>query len=168
VRGGKKVYIPLQEIFCRVILGEEMKPENRDSHPYELNGLLSRDFRFPTDPADGIDAVRVRKMRVSVKGAPRRRITLEADPETGVEDIYEMLDKYLNQERLPVSILNLTQVGLKFSFDPSHDDLPKSLSFELSWPNSGNLKSKPERVRELAENYLKQRGLDRAASLQNA
>jgi len=168
VRGGKKVYIPLQEIFCRVILGEEIGPENRDSHPYELNGLLSRDFRFPTEPGDGIDAVRVRKMRVSVKGAPRRRITLEADPEAGVDDIYDMLDTYLNQERLPASILNLTQVGLKFSFDPSHDDLPKSLSFELSWPNSSNLKSKPERVRELAEKYLKQWGLDRAASLQNA
>jgi hypothetical protein len=42
-----------------------------------------------------------------------------------------MLDKYLNQERLPVSILNLTQLGLNFSFDPSHNDLPKSPSFEL-------------------------------------
>ena len=137
-------------------------------HAYEVKGVLSRDFRFPTDPGDGIDAVRVRKMRVSVKGAPRRRITLEADPEAGVDDIYDMLDTYLNQERLPASILNLTQVGLKFSFDPSHDDLPKSLSFELSWPNSSNLKSKPERVRDLAEKYLKQWGLDRAASLQNA
>jgi len=59
-RGGKKVYIPLQEIFCRVILDEEIGPENPNSHPYELNGLLSRDFQFPTDPADGIDTVRVR------------------------------------------------------------------------------------------------------------
>ncbi len=87
VRGGKKVYVPLQEIFCRVILGEEIGPENPNSHPYELNGLLSRDFQFPTDPADGIDTVRVRKMRLAVKGMPRRRITLEADPQAGVNDI---------------------------------------------------------------------------------
>lgn len=167
-RGGKKVYIPLQEIFCRVILREEIGPENRSSHPYELNGLLSRDFQFPTDPADGVDAVRVRKMRVSIKGAPRRRITLEADPEGGVDDIYEMLEGYLNQRRLPASILNVSQVGLKFSFDESSDDLPKSLSFDLSWPNSSNLKSKPERVRDLAEKYLRIWGLDRVASPKNA
>lgn len=167
-RGGKKVYIPLQEIFCRVILGEEIGPENRNSHPYELNGLLSRDFQFPTDPADGIDTVRVRKLRLSIKGLPRRRITLEADPDGGVDDIYEMLEEYLNQQRLPASILNVTQVGLKFSFDPSHEDLPKSLSFDLSWPNSSNLKSKPEGVRELAEKYLREWELDRAASPQNA
>lgn len=167
-RGGKKVYIPLQEIFCRVILGEEIGPENRNSHPYELNGLLSRDFQFPTDPADGIDTVRVRKLRLSIKGLPRRRITLEADPDGGVDDIYEMLEEYLNQQRLPASILNVTQVGLKFSFDPSDEDLPKSLSFDLSWPNSSNLKSKPEGVRELAEKYLREWGLDRAASPQNA
>jgi hypothetical protein len=168
VRGGKKVYIPLQEIFCRVILDEEIGQENRNSHPYELNGLLSRNFQFPTDPHDGVDLVRVRKLRLSIKGLPRRRITLEADPEGSVDDIYEMLEKYLNQQRLPASILNVTQVGLKFSFDPSNDDLPKSLSFELSWPNSSNLKSKPERVRELAEKYLRHWGLDRATSFQNA
>lgn len=167
-RGGKKVYIPLQEIFCRVILDEEIGPENPNSHPYELNGLLSRDFQFPTDPADGIDTVRVRKMRLSIKGLPRRRITLEADPDGGIDDIYEMLDEYLNQQRLPASILNVTQVGLKFGFDPSHEDLPKSLSFDLSWPNSSNLKSKPEGVRELAEKYLREWELDRAANPQNA
>ncbi|MEQ9380083.1 MAG: hypothetical protein RJP95_04420 [Pirellulales bacterium] len=63
-RGGKKVYIPLQEILCRIILDEEIGPENRDSHPYELNGLLNRNFQFLTDPADGIDTVRVRKLRL--------------------------------------------------------------------------------------------------------
>lgn len=167
-RGGKKVYIPLQEIFCRVILGEEIGPENRNSHPYELNGLLSPNFEFPTDPADGIETVRVRKLRLSIKGLPRRRITLEADPEGGVNDIYEMLSKYLNQQRLPVSILNVTQAGLKFTFDETNDDLPKSLSFDLSYPNSSNLKSKPETVRDLAEKYLRQWGLDRAANPQNA
>lgn len=166
-RGGKKVYIPLQEVFCRVILGEEIGPENRNSHPYELNGLLSRNFQFPTDPQDGIDSVRVRKLRLSVKGLPRRRITLEADPERGVDDIYDMMESYLDQERIPASILNVTQVGLKFSFDEANEELPRSLSFDLSYPNSSNLKSKPDGVREIAEKYLREWGLDRAAVAQN-
>ena len=99
---------------------------------------------------------------------PRRRITLEADPQAGVDDIYDLMEDYLNQQQLPASILNVTQVGLKFSFDPEHEDLPKSLSFNLSCPNSSNLKSKPEGVRELAEKYLREWGLDNATSPENA
>tara|TARA_B100001123_G_scaffold448439_2_gene609641 strand:- start:11 stop:1228 length:1218 start_codon:yes stop_codon:yes gene_type:complete len=166
-RGGKKVYVPLQEIFCRVILGEEIGEENRDSHPYELNALLESGFQFPTEPADGIDSVRVRKMRLSIKGLPRRRIILEADPDGGVNDIYEMMQQYLDEHQLPASILNVTQVGLKFSFNSDREDLPRSMSFDLSWPNSSNLKSKPEAPRELAEKYLMQWGLDRAPNAQS-
>jgi len=141
--------------------------ENRNSHPYALNGLLSRDLQFPTDPQDGIESVRVRKLRLSVKGLPRRRITLEADPERGVDDIYDMIDSYLDPQRLPVSILNVTQVGLKFSFDESNEEMPRSLSFDMSYPNSSNLKSKPDSVREVAEKYLREWGLDRASTAQN-
>ena len=167
-RGGKKVAIPLQQIFCRVMLGQELRPESSDSHPYELNGLLNRSFRFPTDPRDGVESVRVVKMRVSIKGSPRRRITLEADPERQVDDIHVMLNDFLNRERLPKSVLNVTQVALKFAFDGSNGDLPKSLSFELSYPNSSNLKSKPEKVRLLVEKYLRKWRLDRAPSPQDA
>ncbi len=167
-RGGKKVYVPLQEIFCRVILGEEIGPENRNSHPYELNGLLNRDFQLATDPADGIEDVRVRKLRLSLKGKPKRRITLEADPDGEVDDVYDMLEHYLNQRRLPAAILNVTQVALRFSFDDSDDELPSSLSFELSYPNSSKLKSKPQKARELAEKYLREWGLDRATIREDA
>jgi len=163
-RGGKKVNEPLQEIFCRVILDAEIGPEDRNSHPYELNGLVSRGFEFPTDPEDGIESVRVRKIRLSIKGMPRRRITLEADPEADTGDIYDMMEKYLDHKRLPTSIVNVTQVGLKFAFDQQEDGQPKSLSFEVSHPNSSNLKSKPERMRQIGEKYLKLWGLDRAGT----
>lgn len=79
----------------------------------------------------------------------------------------QYLEKYLNQQRLPASILNVTQVGLKFSFDESNEELPRSLSFDLSYPNSSNLKSKADGVREIAEKYLREWGLDRAAAPQN-
>ncbi|MEX0718356.1 MAG: hypothetical protein WD066_17305, partial [Planctomycetaceae bacterium] len=122
----------------------------------------------PTDPDDGITEVRVRKLRLTVKGRPRHRIVLEADPDAGVDDVYEMMENYLNQERLPKSILNVTQVGFKFGFDEEIEDLPRSMSFEVSYPNSSNLKSKPERPRELAEKYLRLWELDRAAIAEHA
>lgn len=167
-RGGKKVYVPLQELFCRIILGEEIGPESRDSHPYELNGLLDRDFSFATDPVDGITSVRVRKLRLSVIGQPRRRITFEGDPDAPPEDVYDMLEQFLHRHQVPASLFNVTQVGFQFAFDDSIENLPKSMSFEVSYPNSSNLKSKPEAARGLAEKYLRQWGLDRATSPQDA
>lgn len=167
-RGGKNVYIPLQKIFCRVVLNEEIGIENRKSHPYELNGILSTSFQFPTDPADGIETIRIRKLRLSVKGVPRRRITFEADPDAGVNDIHEMLSTYLNHQRIAISNFDVSQVGFEFSLDGENDDLPKSVSFEVSYPNSSNLRSKPEAARNLAQKYLRQWGLDRAATPQNA
>ncbi len=77
-QGGKKVGRQLQEIFGRVILGEELGPENRVVTPFELHGLKSRDFAFPTDPADGIIEVRVKALRLAILGGSRR-VTLEVD-----------------------------------------------------------------------------------------
>jgi len=168
VRGGRKVYVPLQEIFCRVILSEEIEPENRNSHPYELNDLISRDFHFPTSPDDGIKNIRVRRLRLAIKGMSKRRITFEANPDADVNDIYDMMDEYLNRKRIPASIVNVTQVGFRFEFDPEDPDLPRSLSFDVSYPNSTNLKSKPDRLRELGQKYLKQWGVDRAAAVEQS
>jgi hypothetical protein len=95
-QGGKDVHEELQTIFCRSLLGRELPPEMPHRHPYELNGLKSRDFRFPTDPEDGIEQVRVRKLRLSVLGGLKRRITLEGDPEAGPGDVYDMMDENLN------------------------------------------------------------------------
>jgi hypothetical protein len=167
-RGGKRVNGPLQEIFCRVILGEELGPEDRDSHPYELNVLLNRHVEFPTDPEDGIASVRVRKLRLTIKGMPRRRITLEADPDAGPDDIYEMMEKYLDESRLPTAVLNVTQVGFKFAFAPREGERQSSLSFEVSHPNSSNLKSKPERLREIGEKYLRRWEIDRAGTVEDS
>lgn len=166
-KGGKKVYVPLQEIFCSVILSEQIEEEDRACQPYVLNDLLSRDFQFPTDPDDGIVEVRVRRMRLSVKGSPRQRITLEADPNSDVDNIYDMIESYLDIVRLPPCIVNVSSVTLKLSFDHDAPDLPRSMSFDVSYPNSSNLKSKPEGLRELGEKYLKEWSIDRAETAQH-
>ncbi len=45
-QGDKSLVHDLQEIFSRAILHEDLGPENRNSHPYDLNGLKNRTFRF--------------------------------------------------------------------------------------------------------------------------
>lgn len=111
--GKKKIIVPLQEIFSRVILQEELPPEDGHINPYQLSPLLKR-FDFPVDPADGIDHVRLRRLRISVKGNKKRRIQLEANPDAGPHDIYEMVRDYINGKQLPEAVLDVDLVTLCF------------------------------------------------------
>jgi hypothetical protein len=160
-QGGKPVHESLQTIFCRTILGQELPPDTLHSHPYELNGLKSRDFGFPTDPEDGIEEVRVRKLRLSILGGSKRRITLEADPAAHKDDIYNMMSNYLNRQNLPESVVNVTQATLSFRWVYTGQGRQQTLTFDLSFPDSSNLKSKREEQRQVAEKYLKLWGIDR-------
>lgn len=162
-KGRSEVHTDLQTIFCRTLLGQELPPELPRSHPYELNCLKSRDFGFPTDPADGIEEVRIRKLRLSVLGGAKRRITLEADPTGTPFDIYEMVDDYLNREKLPDTLINVTQAQFHFRWHHTGQGRQKTLTFEVSFPNSSNLKSvRREELRAVGEKYLKLWKIDRA------
>lgn len=161
-KGGQGVHEALQTIFCRELLGQELPPEAPHGHPYELNGLKSRSFGFPTDPADGIQQVRVRRLRLSVLGGSKRRIILEADPDADRNDVYDMMDQYLDKQNLPQSLVNVTQATLTFKFPPRENGRPNTLTFDISYPDSSNLKSKREEQRVIAEKYLRQWGIDRA------
>lgn len=160
--GGKDVQRSLQTIFCRELLGQELPPEVPHNHPYELNGLKSRGFGFPTDPADGVEEVRVRKIRLSVLGGQKRRIMLEADPTATPDDVYDMMENYLNDQNLPRSLVNVTQATFTFKFVSVGNGKGNTLTFDVSFPNSSNLKSKREEHRVIAEKYLRQWGIDRA------
>ncbi len=161
-KGGKEVREALQIIFCRTLVGKELPPESRNSHPYELNCLKSRSFSFVTDPTDGIEEIRVRKLRLSILGGAKRRIILEADPAAGADDVYDMMDQCLNRGNLPDALINVTLAELHFRWHHTGQGRQKTLTFDLSFPDKSNLKSKREDLRLVAEKYLKLWGIDRA------
>ncbi len=153
-KGGKKVVEPLQGIFARVILGRDLPPADPNVKPYRLDHLMDRAFGFPTDPGDGIEEVSLRRMRLSIIGNRRRRILLEPDAEAGREAIYDMLERDLNRQNLPRSILHVTKVTLQMRFNGDGNGHP--LMFDVAYPSSCNLKSKREEHRMIGEKYLKQ------------
>jgi len=155
-KGGKQVIEPLQQVFSRVILGKDLPPSDPNVRPYVLDHLMDRGLGFPTDPEDGITDVSLCLMRLSVVGNRRRRIVLEPDPEAGRQAIYDMLERDLNRERLPRSILHVTKVTLRFQFNGNGHPL----MFNVSYPNSCNLKSKREAHRLVGEKYLRRFGID--------
>jgi hypothetical protein len=156
--GDKNLKADLQQIFSRVFLHEELGSETGDSHSYELNGLKQRDFPFPTDPEDGVLDVRVKKLRLTAMGNPRRRITLEGDTKSGRDDLYDLMEEALNNERLPLSVVNVTHTSIQMLF-ANGDKAPKSLTFEISFPHYCNLRD--TRQHRKAKAYLKRWGIAR-------
>ena len=150
--------VPLQNIFCQVILGKRLAPEAPGSTPYVLDSLLDRAFGFETDPEDGIAEVSVRSLRLSILGRRRARITLDADPLKARDCIYDMLDEDLNRRRLPRSILQATKGTIHFKFNGSKR--PRSLTFSVGLPNTCDLKSKRDDLRLLGEKYLRRWKID--------
>lgn len=165
-QGGKEVQESLQTIFCRTLLHQELPPESPLGNPYELNGLKSRDFVLTsrdTDPEDGIEEIQVRKLRLSVLGGTKRRITLEADPEGGPGAVYDMLEQCVNRHNIPDALFNITLAQFHFRFVHTGQGRQRSLTFEVSHPNSSNLKScRHEDLRLIGEKYLRRWGIDRA------
>ena len=157
-KGGRQIIEPLQQVYSNVILGETLEAEDPDAHPYHLDGLMEKSFAFPTDPEDGIEEVSLRCLRLSILGRTRKRITLEPDPDKGRHHIYEMLDEDLNRNRLPKSILHVTKTT--FNFKLNGNGHGRSLTFNVSYPNSCDLKSKREDQRLLGEKYLKRWKID--------
>jgi hypothetical protein len=165
-QGGKEVQESLQTIFCRTLLLQELPPESPLGHPYELNSLKSREFLDTsriTDIEDGIAEIQIRKLRLSVLGGTKRRITLEADPEGGPGAIYDMLEQCLNRHNIPDALFNISLAQFHFRFVQVGQGRQRSLTFEVSHPNSSNLKScRHEDLRLIGEKYLRRWGIDRA------
>lgn len=159
--GGAKLKQNLITIFCREMLGREPPPESRKRPPYELNGLLSPGFDFATDPEDGIDEVRVRKLRLSFIGDPSVRFTVEADLQQPPNHIYARLADRLGVEVKAKSLINLTLATIRMTFAEVGGERRKPLQFDVSYPNGCTLRSKSEPDQALGLKYLARWGISR-------
>jgi hypothetical protein len=158
VRGDKLTVMDLQRVFFRTILGVELDEVENGGIVYHLEGLLERAFTFAIDPADAIDEVRIRKLRLGIIGQGSRRITLEANVKENPRAVYDLLDDVLAGNRIPKELLTVTQVRLQIVFRPGAGRRSRTLSFDVTPPDSCSLKHDPEH--EVARQCLKKWELD--------
>lgn len=160
-RGDKWVKQDLEDLFARVALGNAAAAVDPGRPVFELDPLIARDFPFPTDPADGIAGVRVRKLRVAA-GADGRRITLEAAAKGPREDVYDLIDGWMNRERVAPGRVRVSRVTLRLDYVRSGPGRAMGMTFDLSWPDGTTLTGLGDRERELGEKYLRRWGIARA------
>lgn len=158
-RGGKKVQEPAQLVFGRVVLGADRLPDLVLTSPYQLNGLLDPYMNFPTEPSDRVLEVRVRRLRVVPHARPKRRVTLEADPEAAANDIHEMVREYLAHNHLSRERVNVTLAAISVTH-VARGDRQRTFSFDISYPHTCSLKSLDDEQRVIGERCLKLWGID--------
>lgn len=133
--GDKKAVEPLQAIFAEAILGCEELPEDpADNRVYDLFPLRRKDFAFTWESASGIESVRVNKLRLALN--KDRKLTLEANPKNDPQAVYKLLEKLA----LPSHEYFISQVGMTASVKLGPTAPARTVTFQVSYPNSCSLK----------------------------
>lgn len=160
--GKTKDVAQLEEIFCKAILGLVELPPEDGRLPYDLTVLKSADFAFPMDPKDGIAAVEVQALRLELpfvksKGT-RRRITISANslPDTP-RAAHRLLHAAINKEHVRLGEVHVSQAKLRLTFAPADGQRPRTLTFDVTYPDRCTLKDAP--YDQIAKKYLKEWGI---------
>jgi len=148
-RGQTRTVAELEAIWGKTVLGVHLEPADRPGVSYELNVLRDRRFTFPTDPADGIAEVRLRRLRLSLLGGSKRRVVLEAEDTAGVYDLFE---EVLTGLGMTSSDVNVTHARIQLVFRPEDRQRARKLAFDVTYPNSCSLKYEP--THEIAKRCL--------------
>lgn len=152
-KGGKKVYEPLQQVFCQSVLGLDVGPADPLRPAYTLDHLLRPNRSMPTDPNDRISAVLITRVRLCPIDRPRESIELCIDPRRGEHGIDDAIAEYLNTSRLSLDRVRVRKMSFRLEFP--HDVRRWPLSFTVSHPNTCDLKSRPDELRAIGERCLR-------------
>lgn len=151
--GKKDEIMQLQEAFCQGVLNMEGLPD-KDTRMYELDKLKIRfDFK-PRDPQDNIAAVHLKLIELEMGN--KKRITFTDSGRT--PNIYDMIEKSLNQENVPLDIVTVGKVRIQIVFRKMADEKrAKTTTFEIGVPDRCTLKDSPLEL--IAKKHIEMWGL---------
>lgn len=163
-RGDKRQKSALAELFCVNILGLTGLPDEDGREPFNLAVLKDPTFAFRTDPRDGVLGVDVRLMRLDLpfdatKGAGRR-ITFEAkSTPCAPKALHVLIREAIREFPITMRDVQIGRAKLCFTFRPVGDARPKTLTFEVGYPDRCTLKDAP--YDQIARKYLGEWGIAR-------
>lgn len=163
-QGVKEVKEELAEIFCTTILGLKALPDNSGREPYNLNCLKDGNFPFNTEPKDQVLDVELKLLRLDLpfdktKGSGRRIVLSAASLPEAPNALHRLLEEAINQRRVPLDDVVISQAKLKFTFRAVDGRQPKTLTFEITYPDRCTLKD--DHYDQIAKKCLKRWGIAR-------
>jgi hypothetical protein len=158
----------LRQAWADVILDGDLGTPDKGAVVFELDCLKRRGFAFPFDPADGIEEVRLSRLRLAVRAGTREeqqanpRITLEVNARRNAEAIYDLLDKVVGEQQIALENVRVTQARFQFVFRSNRRGGRETLACDVTYPDLCNLKQNPKH--KLARDYLRRWGIDLSGS----
>jgi len=124
---------------------------------YHLNHLLEPSFSFTTENEDRVASVRLRRLRVlpAFSEAVLEGCELRLRESAGLPDVRLVIDKFCKAFDLIPSQLSVVQAGIQIEFQSDGRRRPKTMTFNVSTPNTCDLKSKPDEVRAVGERCIR-------------
>ena len=148
--------------LARDLLGVEFREQRLPFRQYDLSVLL-RPFDFPTDPADGIEAVEVKALRLMPIDGVGERVTLECLRKAD-RTIWDMAQARFGTADPLLGGWVATQAKLSIRFHPTAGSRRgRTLPLTITMPHGCNLKDQTEREQMIGEKYLREWGILRDA-----
>ncbi len=138
-----------------MILGLDGLPDEKIK-PYDLSKLKDKDFRFITDPQDGVDNVIIKMLRLDLSGFGNRRLTFEASGKSEGQPVHKLIEQALNKVKIPLDNTTVARARLQFKFKGREGKKGKTLTFEISIPDRCTLKDDP--FDQIAKKYIEKWG----------
>jgi hypothetical protein len=144
----------LVRILARDLLDTEFREQRLPLRRYDLSVLL-HPFSFPTDPADGIESVRVNQLRLMPIDSAAERVTLECTRQSN-STIWDMARERFHSANPLSGGWVVTQTKLTIRFHPDADShRGRTLPLTITMPHGCDLKDRTERERIVGNKYLR-------------
>jgi hypothetical protein len=137
--GDRRRREDLAQIFSRVVLGKDLPPESKPPARYRLNVLKRRGISFPTEVSDNVREVRIKALRLGVLGGGK--FTVDAGPLRDRVNVYDVMDRSLLGEKLPLVNVDVQVATLQMVF--AWPDGPRTFTFTVH-PDHCTLGESPE------------------------
>ena len=149
-------------LMARDLLGIDYQNQKVPLRRYEL-AILLRPFAFVTDPADGIESVEVKQLRLMPIDDVGERVTLECLRKAD-RTIWSMAADHFGAGDPLAGGWVATQAKLTIKFHPKGDaKRGRTLPLTITMPHGCNLKDQTEEEQLIGEKYLRRWGILRDA-----
>jgi hypothetical protein len=148
----------LVRMMARDLLDTEFRDQRIPLRRYDLS-VLMRPFTFPTDPADGLDTVRVNQLRLMPIDSAAERVTLECMRQSN-GTIWDMARERFHAANPLSDGWIVTQAKLTIRFHPDATSRRgRTLPLTITMPHGCDLKDRTERERIVGSKYLRKWGI---------
>lgn len=160
-KGGKPVQKELRKAFCRTVLGIEVDDAEPVKPSYQLDHLLAPEFAFTTEAPDRIADVRLRRIRLvpKIKVKAIEHLEPKFTELATRSEVMDAIQRELTAHGLNRSQVRVSQVGIQLVFHGEGEKKPKTMTFNVSTPNTSDLRTRPDDVRVIGERCIKRWGI---------